>query len=80
MSPLALLKSISCPVVVFRSPWISLVERSRSSFDLIVSYVQMRSFFLFPAMPTMVASGRSNLKRVGHHTGMAFSSRAKRMF
>jgi hypothetical protein len=29
--------------------------------------VQVRSFFLFPTMPTMVASGRSKPMRVGHH-------------
>jgi hypothetical protein len=32
--------------------------------------VQVRSFFLFTAMPTRVVSGRSKPKRVGHHTGI----------
>jgi hypothetical protein len=32
--------------------------------------VQVRSFFLFPMMPTMVASGRSKPMRVGHRIGI----------
>jgi hypothetical protein len=65
MSPLVLLKAIACLVVVFLSPWISLVERSHSSFALIDSCVQVRSFFLLPAMPMRDASGRSKPTRVG---------------
>jgi hypothetical protein len=30
----------------------------------------VRSFFLFPAMPTKDASGRSKLMRIGHRTGI----------
>jgi hypothetical protein len=70
MSPLALPKAIACLVVVFLSPWISLSERSHSSFALVVSCVQVRSFFLFSVMSTMVASGRSQPMRVGYHTGI----------
>jgi hypothetical protein len=43
---------------------------SHSSFALVVSCVMVRSFFLFLAMPMMVASGRSKPMRVGHHTGI----------
>jgi hypothetical protein len=68
MSSLALLKAIAYLVVVVWSPWISLAEHSHSSFALIVSYVQVRSFFLVSVMPMRVASGRSKLMRVGHHT------------
>jgi hypothetical protein len=50
--------------------FISLVERSRSSFALVVSYVQVRSFFLFLVMPMRDASGRSKSMRVGHCTGI----------
>jgi hypothetical protein len=49
---------------------ISLVEHSLSSFALVVSYVQVRSCFLLPVMPTRVASGRSKLMRVLHHIGI----------
>jgi hypothetical protein len=70
MSPLTLLKAIACLVVVLGSPWICLVERSRSCFALVVSCVQVRSFFLFSVMPTAVAYGRSKLMRVGHLTGI----------
>jgi hypothetical protein len=65
MSPLVLLKSFECLVVIFRSPWISLVERSRSSFALVVFYVQVRNCFLFPMMPMRVVSGKSKPMRVG---------------
>jgi hypothetical protein len=41
---------------------------SRSSFTLVVSCVQVRNFFLFPAMMMRDASGRSKPMRVGHHT------------
>jgi hypothetical protein len=70
MSPLALIKAFACLVVVFRPPWISFVERSRSSFALVASCVQVRSFFLFLAMSTRDASGRSKPMRVGHRTGI----------
>jgi hypothetical protein len=59
MSPLALLKANACLMVVFWLPWIRLVERSRSSFALVVSCVHVRSCFLFPVMPISVVSGRS---------------------
>jgi hypothetical protein len=52
------------------SPWISLVERSRSSFALVVFCVQVRNYFLLPAMPTRVVSGKSKLMRDGLCTGI----------
>jgi hypothetical protein len=70
MSPLALLKSIACPVVVFCSPWVSLDERSHSGFAGVVSYLQVRSFFLFLALLMWVVSGRCKSMRVVHHTGI----------
>jgi hypothetical protein len=39
MSSLVLFKTFACLVVIFWSPWISLAERSHSSFPLVVSYV-----------------------------------------
>jgi hypothetical protein len=68
MSPLALLKVIACLVVVFQSLWISLAERSRSGFTLVISCVKVRSFFLFSAIQTRDASGRSKPLRVRHLT------------
>jgi hypothetical protein len=70
MSPLALLKAFACLVVVFRSYWISLVELSHSSFALVVSCVQVRSFFLLPVMPMRDVSGRSEPMRVGCLSGI----------
>jgi hypothetical protein len=32
--------------------------------------VQVRSFFIFPAMPTRVVSERPKPKKVGHRTGI----------
>jgi hypothetical protein len=45
-------------------------ECSRSSFDIVVSYVQVRRCFLFPVMSMRVVSGRSKPMRVGHCTGI----------
>jgi hypothetical protein len=70
MSPLVLLKAIACIVVIFLSPWISLAGRTRSTFALVVSYVQVRIFFLFLVMSTKDARGRSKPMRVGHRTGI----------
>jgi hypothetical protein len=39
-------------------------------FALVVSCVQVRSFFLFSAMLMRVISGRFKLMRVGHHNGI----------
>jgi hypothetical protein len=64
MSSLVLFKAIACLA------WISLVEHSHTSFALVVSYVQVRSCFLFPMMSTRVVSGRSKPMRVGHCTGI----------
>jgi hypothetical protein len=69
MSPLVLSKAFACLVVICWSPWISLAERSRSSFALFASYVQVRICFLLPAMPMRAVSGRSKLMRVGRRTG-----------
>jgi hypothetical protein len=48
----------------------ALAECSYSSFALVVSCVQVRIFFLLPAMPTRNASGRSKRMRVGCHSGI----------
>jgi hypothetical protein len=57
--------------VAFRSRRISLAERSRSSFALVVLFicVQVRIFLLLPAMPTRAVSGRSRLRRAEFPTG-----------
>jgi hypothetical protein len=52
------------------SPWISLVECSRSSFALVVFCVQVRNCFLLPAMPTRVVSGKSKPMRDGLRIGI----------
>jgi hypothetical protein len=70
MSPLVLSKAFACLVVIYWSPWISLAERGRSSFALVVSCVQVRICFLLPAMPMRVVSGRSKPVRVGPRTGI----------
>jgi hypothetical protein len=70
MSPLVLSKDFACLVVICWSPWISLAEHSRLSFALVISCVQVRIYFLLPAMPTRVVSGRSKPVRVGPHTGI----------
>jgi membrane protein YdbS with pleckstrin-like domain len=70
MSPFALLNAIACLVVVFSSLWIRLVEHSHSSFALVISCVQVRSFFIFPVMLTRVVSGRSKPMRVRLLTGI----------
>jgi hypothetical protein len=53
MSSLVLIKAIACLVVII------------SSFALVVSCVQVRSFFLFLTMSMRVGSGRSTSMRVG---------------
>jgi hypothetical protein len=68
MSPLVLLKAFACLVMIFWSSWISLIERSRSNFPLVVFYVQVRNCFLYPVMPMRVVSGKSKLMRVELHT------------
>jgi hypothetical protein len=67
---LVLFKAFACLVVIFWSPWISLDERSRSSFALVVFYVQVRNCFLFLAMSMRVVSGKSKTMRVGDRTGI----------
>jgi hypothetical protein len=57
-------------VVIFWSPWISLAEHSHSSFALVIFCVQVRNYFIFPAMPMRAVSGKSKLMRVGLHTGI----------
>jgi hypothetical protein len=52
------------------SPWISLAERSRSSFALIVFCVQVRNCFLLPVILMRVVSGKSKSMRDGLHTGI----------
>jgi hypothetical protein len=56
--------------VIFWSPWISLAERSRSSFALTVLSVQVGNCFLLPVMPTRVVSGKSKPMRDGPCTGI----------
>jgi hypothetical protein len=56
--------------VIFWSSWISLAERSHSSFALDVFCVQVRNCFLLPAMPMRVVSGKSKPTRVGLCTGI----------
>jgi hypothetical protein len=63
-----LVETFACLEVIFWSPWISLAERSRSSFALAAFCVQVRSCFLLPVMPTKVVSGKSKLMRVGLRT------------
>jgi hypothetical protein len=70
MSSLVLIKAFACLAVIFLSPWISLPERSHSSFALVVFCVQVRNYFLFSAMPMRVVSGKSKPRRVGLHTGI----------
>jgi hypothetical protein len=65
ISSLVLFKAFACLVVIFWSPWISLAECSRSSFALVVFYVQVRNCFLLPAMPMRDVSGKFKLMRVG---------------
>jgi hypothetical protein len=64
MSSLVLFKAFACLAVIFWSPWISRAERSHSSFALVVSYVQVRNCFLFPAMSMRVVSGKSRPMRL----------------
>jgi hypothetical protein len=55
--------------MAFETRWISLAERSRSSFAFVpISYVHVR-IFLLPVMPTRAVSGKSKSMRVGFHTG-----------
>jgi hypothetical protein len=70
MSSLVLFKAFACLVVICWSPWISLTERSHSNFALIVSCVQVRNCFLFPAMPMRVVNGRPKPMRIGLRTGI----------
>jgi hypothetical protein len=58
----------ACLVVIGWSLWIILTERSRSSFALVVSCVQVRNCFLFPVILMRVVSGRSKPMRVGLRT------------
>jgi hypothetical protein len=50
--------------------WISLAERSRSSFALAVFFVQVRNYFLLPTMSMRVVSEKSKPMRVGLRTGI----------
>jgi hypothetical protein len=69
MSLLILITTFACLEVIFLgSPWIRLTKRSRSSFALIVFYIQVRNYFLLPVMPMTVVSGKSKPMRNGLHT------------
>jgi hypothetical protein len=70
MSSLILFKAFACLVVICWSPWLSLAERSHSSFALVVSCVQVRIYYLFLVIPTRVVSGWSKPMRVEPHTGI----------
>jgi hypothetical protein len=65
MSSFVLFKAFTYLLVICWSQWISLSERSHSSFALVISYVQVRNCFLFLVMPMRVVSGKSKLMRVG---------------
>jgi hypothetical protein len=69
MSSLVLFKAFACLVVIFWSPWITLAERSHSSFALTIFCVQVRNCFLLLVMPMRVVSGMSKPRKVGLHTG-----------
>jgi hypothetical protein len=70
MSSLVLIEAFACLVVICWSSWISFVVRSHSSFALVVSFVQVRIYFLFSAMPMKVVSGKSKPMRVGLRAGI----------
>jgi hypothetical protein len=70
MSSLVLVKAFACLVVICWSPWISLAERSRLRFALIVSCVQVRKCFHFSVMSTRVVSGKSKPMRLRLRTGI----------
>jgi hypothetical protein len=70
MGSLVLIKAIACLVVIVRSLWISLAERSHSSFALVVSCVQVKSFCFFLVMLMRASSGRFKPMRVGLLTGI----------
>jgi hypothetical protein len=63
-----LVQTSACLEVIFWSPWISLDERSRSSFTLAVFCVQVRNCFLLPVMSMRVISGKFKPMRVGLRT------------
>jgi hypothetical protein len=65
-----LFKAFACLVVIFWSPWISLVECSCLSFALVVLCVQVRNYFLFSMMSMRVVSGKSKPMWVGLRTGI----------
>jgi hypothetical protein len=60
-----LVETSACLEVIFWSTWISLAERSRSSFALAIFYVQVRKCFLLPVMSMRVVCGKSKPMRVG---------------
>jgi hypothetical protein len=63
------LKPCMYSFVASGSRWISLAERTRSSFALVVLFcVQVRMFFLLSAMPTRAVSRRSRQMRAGFPT------------
>jgi hypothetical protein len=64
-----LFKAFTCLVVIVWSPWISLTERSQSSFALAVFCVQVRNCVLLSVMPMRVVNEKSKPMRVGLHTG-----------
>jgi hypothetical protein len=88
MSSLVLSKAFACLVVICWLSWISLTERNRSSFTLVVSCVQVRICFLLSTMSMRVVRGGPNrqgldpiLRSIGlERRWMTFSSRAKRMY
>jgi hypothetical protein len=65
MGSLVLIKAIACLVVIVRSLWISLAERT-----LVVSCVQVKSFCFFLVMLMRASSGRFKPMRVGLLTGI----------
>jgi hypothetical protein len=69
MTSLVLFKAFACLVVIFWSPWISLVECSHLSFALVVFCMQVRNYFPLSAMLMRVVSGKSKPMRVRLCTG-----------
>jgi hypothetical protein len=52
----------------FWSPWISLTERSRLNFALVIFCVHVRNCFLLSVMLMRIVSGKSKPMMVGFYT------------
>jgi hypothetical protein len=67
MSSLVLFKVIACLLVDHHG---CLAKCSRSSFALVISYMQVKSCFLFSVMPMRAVSEKSKPMRVELRTGI----------